>query len=251
MSLARVVSVLLGLGSLLLGGGETAAEEYRLRVANLYRPSFAHYFEGPIGRGEGELAMPKLQRALDAGEISGGALLTDRAFRYGWDDLVQAFGAVKARATITPGGGGARPWDEAVWEGTPGERTVFVIASSTTNYQTVYHTALGGGATGEPLHYYVPYQVTGNPTPVPVVAYGLSFMRFYTTRGNLWSRYLSRSVSLAQGVALIVGTNEDPLFADWVYIVVEHPPQPATFNVVVGWDRRHLGDSPNVETWFP
>src|SRR5262245_25465255 len=89
--------------------------EYRLQVANLYRDSFAHFIEGPIGTGSGELAMPGLQRALDSGRIEAGALLTDRVFRYGWDDLARSFGAVKVRATIRPGDGDRR-WDEAQWE---------------------------------------------------------------------------------------------------------------------------------------
>ena len=63
--------------------------------------------------------MPKLERALDSGDINLGALVTDRALRYGWDDLVQAFGAVKVRASVSPGEG-RRRWDEAVWEGKPG-----------------------------------------------------------------------------------------------------------------------------------
>ena len=78
-----------------------SAEEYRLQVANLYRDSFAHFIDGPIGTGSGELAMPKLERALDSGDISPGALLTDRVFRYGWDEISSAaFGAVKVRATV-------------------------------------------------------------------------------------------------------------------------------------------------------
>ena len=47
--------------------------------------------------------MPGLERSLDSGEIQAGALLTDRTFRYGWDELVNGFGAVKVRASIEPG----------------------------------------------------------------------------------------------------------------------------------------------------
>ena len=49
-----------------------SAEEYRLQVANLYRDSFAHFIDGPIRTGSGELAMPDLERALDSGEINPG-----------------------------------------------------------------------------------------------------------------------------------------------------------------------------------
>jgi hypothetical protein len=226
------------------------AEEYRLQVASLYRDSFAHFIDGPIQTGSGELAMPALQRALDTGDINAGALLTDRLFRYGWDDILRGFGAVKVRAVISPGEG-RRRWDEAVWEGKPGERSVFVIAASTTNHQEVYQVALNGAAEDSTLRYYVPYKVTGRPRPAPVVAYALVFLRFHADRGDLWTRYLAQSVSLADGLAAVVGINENPSFADWVYFVVEHPAKATTFKAVVGWERRRSADRSNFEGWKP
>ena len=102
-------------------------------------------------------------------------------------------------------------------------------------------------AEGSTLRYYVPYKVTGNPQPAPVVAYSLVFLRFHADRGDLWSRYLSRSVSLAEGLAAVIGINENPSFADWVYFVVEHPAKPTTFKAVVGWERRRSGDRSNFD----
>lgn len=242
MPVVRFIVVLLG--CLASCSTVATAEEYRLQVANLYRTSFAHFIDGPIRSGSGELAMPGLERSLDSGEMQPGALLTDRTFRYGWDELVQGFGAVKVRASVSPGEG-LRRWDEAVWEGQPGEKSVWVIASSATNHQEVYQVALNGQTEG--LRYFVPYNVTGNPRPEPVVGYPLVFLRFHTDRGNLWNRYLSRSVALAEGLAAVIGTNDNPSFADWVYLVVEHPPKPTTFKAVIGWERRRSADRSNFE----
>jgi len=238
--------LLLGSVGLSLGASPAVGEEYRLEVANLYRDGFAHFFNGSIGSGSGELAMPQLERALDSGEISPGALLTDRVFRYGWEDLARAFGAVTVRATIKPGEG-RRRWDEAVWEGKPGEKSVWVIAPLVTNHQEVYYAALTGKSEGSTLQYYVPYGVTGNPRPQRVVSYPLVFLRFHGDRTSLWSRYLSRSVSLDDGLAAVVGSNDNPSFADWVYFVVEHPPKPTTFKAVIGWERRRSADRSNFE----
>ncbi len=93
--------------------------EYRLQVANLYRESFVHYFDGPVGTGSGDLVMERLGRALDAERVPSGALLTDRTFRYGWEALAGSFRAVKVIAEIRPAEG-ARRWDEVVWVGHPG-----------------------------------------------------------------------------------------------------------------------------------
>jgi hypothetical protein len=232
------------LGCLAVWSSVANAEEYRLQVANLYRTAFAHFIDGPIRTGSGELAMPGLERSLDSGEMQSGALLTDRPLRYGWDELVNGFGAVKVRASVSPGEG-PRRWDEAVWEGKPGEKSVWVIASSATNHQEVYQVALNGQVEG--LRYFVPYNVTGNPRPEPVVAYPLVFLRFHSDRGGLWNRYLSRSVALDEGLAAVIGVNDNPSFADWVYLVVEHPPKPTTFKAVIGWERRRSSDRSNFE----
>jgi hypothetical protein len=232
------------LGALLVGLPAASAEEYRLQVANLYRTSFAHFIDGPIRTGSGELALPGLERSLDTGEIQAGALLTDRTFRYGWDELARGFGAVKVRTSVSPGDG-SRRWDEAVWEGKPGEKSVWVINASATQHQEVYQVALNGITEG--LRYFVPYRVTANPRPEPVVAYSLVFLRFYSDRGDLWNRYLSRTVSLSEGLAAVVGINDNPSFADWVYLLVEHPPKPTTFKAVIGWERRRSSDRSNFE----
>lgn len=246
MPAVRLVLLLLASAGLWLIGARADGAEYRLQVANLYRDSFAHFIGGPIGSGAGELAMPSLEGALDSSDISAGSLLTDRVFRYGWDDLVRSMGAVKVRAVISPAEG-RRRWDEAVWEGEPGERSVWVIGPLARHQQEVYQVALKGAGEGARLRYYVPYRVTAHPRPQAVVSYPLVFLRFHGDRGDLWSRYLSRSVSLGDGLAAVIGINDNPSFADWVYLVVEHPERPTTFKAVIGWDRRRPGDRSDFE----
>ena len=72
---------LVGLVLILGLAGPAGAVEYRLQVANLYRESFVHYFDGPLGTGSGELVMERLGRDLDTERIPSGALLSDRTFR--------------------------------------------------------------------------------------------------------------------------------------------------------------------------
>lgn len=242
-----LVGLLLALGWACPAG----AAEYRLQVANLYRESFAHYLDGPLGTGSGELVMERLGRALDTAQIPEGALLFDRALRYGWEALAGSFGAAKVIAEVKPAEG-SRRWDEVAWEGRPGERSVWAIAPSTTRTQEVTDIALQGApvGSGEPpaLRHYVPYRVTGSPAPQAVVTYPLAFIRFYEDRGpTLWDRYLSRSTGLGQGIAVVVGENSNPSFADWVYIVIQHPPRPTTFRTVVAWERRRGADRSNLD----
>ncbi len=242
---------LVGLALLLGVTGPAQAVEYRLQAANLHADSFVHYFDGPIGTGSGELVMDRLGRDLDTGKIPSGALLSGRRFRYGWEDVAVSFRALKVIAEIKPGEG-SRRWDEVVWEGNPGERSVWVIAPTSTQSQEVTHVALQGVPLGDgegaALRYYLPYRVTGSPTPQTAVTYPLDFLRFHEGRGpTLWDRYLSRSTALGQGIAAVVGENSNPSYADWVYIVVQHPPRPTSFKAVVGWERRRSADRSNLE----
>jgi hypothetical protein len=246
---------LVGLVLILGLTGPAGAVEYRLQVANLYRESFVHYFDGPLGTGAGDLVMERLGRDLDAARLPSGALLGDRTFRYGWEALAGSFRAVKVIAEIKPAEG-ARSWDEVAWAGNPGERSVWVIAPTTTRTQEVVHVALQGTpiSAGEvpALRHYLPYRVTGSPAPQSAVTYPLDFVRFYEGRGPvLWDRYLSRSTGLGQGIAAVVGESSNPSFADWVYLVVQHPPQPTTFKAVVAWERRRGADRSNIEGVSP
>jgi hypothetical protein len=54
-------------------------------------------------------------------------------------------------------------------------------------------------------------------------------------------------VSLTEGLAAVVGVN-DNRFADWVYLVVEHPAKSTTFKAVLGWERRRSGDRSNFDS---
>jgi hypothetical protein len=227
-----------------LAARPAAGAEYRLQVANLYRESFLHYFDGSIGTGSGELVMGRLEKALDDGSIERGALLSDRTFRYGWETLAQSFGAVKAITEVRPLES-PRRWEEAKWSGDPGSRTVWVIIPTTNNLRQATQIALRGSRPA--LRYYIPDRVAINGTPQAAVGYPLSFIRFHEGREALWTKRLSKSVGLAEGIATVVGINDNESLADWVYIVVENPPEPTTFKVVVGWDRRRGADHSNFE----
>ena len=241
----RVMLRMLGLTALVAGLVTTpaGAVEYRLQVANLYREAFSHYLDGPIGSGSGELVMGRLEQALDGGGIAQGALLSDRTFRYAWEALAESFEATKVIAQVKPLES-PRRWDEVVWDGTPGERSVWVIAPSARHFEEAYQVAVKGAGPGAALRYYAPYRAAMIGGPQTVIGYPLSFLRFYEGRNALWQRYLSKSVDLRNGIAVVVGINDNATFPDWVYIVVDQPPAPTTFKVVVGWQRREPPEAP-------
>jgi hypothetical protein len=64
-------------------------------------------------------------------------------------------------------------------------------------------------------------------------------------RGRLHAKYLAPRLDLTQGIGIVVGANDDGFFADRVWIVVNHTPEPATFKAALAWlQRRGDKDAP-------
>ncbi len=211
-----------------------AAAEYRLLVANLYDTSFVHYLDGPVGQGQGELTLDRLERDLDADRVPPAVLLYDRSLRSASDGVPEVFKAERTEGRLIRREGGRR-WEEIVWDGAPGQRTVWLIAPLTTVQPEIKHLALeaGGG-----LRYWIPYRLAPRQKPVTAVALPVEFLRFDRPGGSLWTRYLQPALAFDHGLAVVVGASDNPSFADAAYLVVEHPAAPATFKVVIVWAQR-------------
>ncbi len=220
-----------------LAPSRALAVEYSLQVGNLIDDAFSYYIRGNVGRGEGELLLPHLERALDAATVSRGALLYDRDIYPAGEGVARSFGAAPVRPVGQSATRDRGSWKTVRWEGKPGERVIWVVRPATIHLGKISHLALAGTAGG--LRYYVPYSVTLSPTPAATVSYSLSFLRSGEDGTVLWERHLSRAVDLRGGLAAVVGVNT--VGGDWVYLVVEQPPAPVTFSSVLGWARRGSG----------
>jgi hypothetical protein len=224
--------------AVLLAGAPAEAEgvAYRLRIASLYEDAFGA-FVGP-GELEDGATGPGLERlfaSLTSGDVPGGALLGDRPPAFAWEALARAFGAVPVRGEFVTEPGSA--WYEARWEGTPGERSVWVMAPTATNTQELDRVVLQGAA-GPPRQYRaypVPLFCAGK---MAAVKYPLGLLQAQQSLGTLWTRYLSSVLDLSLGIALVVGDNDMPTYADHAYVLVEQAPTPTTYSAVLVWERR-------------
>jgi len=134
---------------------------------------------------------------------------------------------------------GSGQWYEVAWSGAPGERTLWAVVPDRLQYQRATRIALRG--TGEALRYYLPYSVGIVPASYVVARYPLGWLLFHEEHGSLRST-LDKSMRLPEGIAVVVGDNGSPQWADWVYFLVENPPQSTTFKAVVAWERRRGED---------
>ena len=87
---------------------------------------------------------------------------------------------------------------------------------------------------------YRPYAVSCGKTRVPVMEMPIPLMAFQESRGDVWDKYIAKNLDMRHGVGAVVGVNNQRVFADLVYIIVEQGPTPTTFEVVLSWHDRDV-----------
>src|SRR3989454_6905673 len=105
-----------------------AAIEYRLRVANVRDEAFTSFLKpGEIKDGATGPGLERLEASLDTGDFPKAVLLYDRHLQAAPESTARAFGGVPVRVEVQAGGDGAQRWDEAPWQGTPGEQSLWGV----------------------------------------------------------------------------------------------------------------------------
>ena len=88
-----------------------------------------------------------------------------------------------------------------------------------------------GGTT--PLTIEQPYSADCGKIRVPVLKMPIPLMAFQEGRGDIWDKYVAKSLDMRHGVRVAVGTNNDAVLPDLAYIIVQQGPEPTTFAVVL------------------
>jgi hypothetical protein len=232
--------------SLLLGSAQSAsAVEYRLEVASVYSDSFGAFLrKGEYADGASGPGLDRLKTILDLGQFPPGAVLYDRGVEAAGPSTVRAYRAVAVAARIRRGGALEDVWDEARWDGKPGEHSVWVISPSTPRHQELYRTALQGVG---PLRQFQPHPLRPSGGRLTVVSLPLNLLWSFDGSEALSDKYLSRSLDLQNGIAAVVGVNHNPLFGDKVFLVIRQAEASTTYKAVLGWRRRPGVDRGNLE----
>ncbi len=231
--------------SMALGVAPAEAIEYRLRTVSIYEQGLYAFTSGTElhddATGPG---LERLQASLDRGQFPAGSLLYDRPLQLVVDGRAQSFAAVPARAEILRAGIGGQAWEEARWEGRPGERTVWVITAGNTRVQELRRLVLKG--TG-PLRQFQAQLGPLDRKKLLAVSMPLNFVWAAQERGVLWTKWLSKSMELREGLAALVGVNDDALITDVVYLIVQQADRPTTYEAILAWRRRTHTDRGNIE----
>lgn len=215
----------------------TGAVEYRLRVANLQDAAYFHYAEKNGALRDSPFSLDRLRAALDRGEVPSAVFVASRHLVSAQDGTARSFDAVAIRPSSEPRQEGQ--WQEVRWNGGPGERVVIVVEAPDVHLQEVTGVGLGAAGSGQFRHY-VPYSASLLPERTRATRVGLALIDFWEGKSGLWQK-LARHMDLGEGIAALVAENRSMVFADWVFLVIDHPPAPTTYDVVIAWrDRERL-----------
>ena len=214
------------------------AVEYRLQVVSVYEKTFFSYLRpGELSDGATGAGLDRLEASFDRGELPVAGILSDRRAQPVQESIARAYGGTPVVATFAPGGG-PRPvtWDEITWEGQPGERAVWGVSPILRSIQELERVALKG--TGKLTQYRV-YTLPPGNVKLAAAAFPLNFLWALEERGTAWDKYVARGLDLQNGVGVVVGVNNNPMFADQAYVIVNQGEAPTTFKVVLVWRERN------------
>jgi hypothetical protein len=234
----RLATVAVGLLVVLEASSPAVAVEYRLKVASIFDQSLTSFLgNGELADGATGPGFQRLEAGLDQGSVDRGALVTHRPLSAVPDSIARAWGGIAVQAQIARGGV-VSLWDEVRWDGRPGERSIWIVKpDGRERPQAVKHVVLRGST---PLTIYRPYAVSCGTTRVPVMDMPIPLMAFQESRGDVWNKYIAKSLDMSHGVGAVVGVNNQGVLADLVYIIVEQGPTPTTFEVVITWHDRDV-----------
>jgi len=231
----RVIA-LASVALLALGAPPAAAVEYRLQVASVLDEAFTSYLKrGEINDGATGPGLERLEASLDSGAFPKAVLLYDRHPQPAPESMARAYGGVPVRADVTTGGDGKERWDEARWQGAPGERTVWVVRCQSRRPGYLYRLAIRGRG---PIRHFLPYGATSGSYKLPVVRMPVDYLFAHQEDADFWGKRIDPVLDLTAGVAVIAAARGG-IDADEAYIIVTHGAEPATYKAVFGWRERY------------
>jgi hypothetical protein len=230
---SRLAAVAVGIWAELALHASADAMEYRLKVASVFDQALTSFLGyGELNDGATGPGFQRLGAFLNEGSGDRGMIVTQRPLAAVPDSIARAWGGVSVTAPIARGGVTSY-WDEVRWDGKPGERSIWIVKSDgRMRPQTIKHVVLGGTT---PLSIEQPYSADCGKVRLPVLKMPIPLMAFQERRGDVWDKYVAKSLDMRHGVGVVVGTNSDAVLPDLAYIIVQQGPEPTTFEVVLSW----------------
>ena len=205
------------------------AVEYRLQVANVDDRTFASYEGQASPWASQQEPMGTLEARLDQNRFSRAAVLPGHHVELLEDPAYG--GATPTRASLLPATR-YQDWSTYVFDANPGDTVVFVVRTDMYAWQQAWDVAADAHGTLRRLSIGGP-GFSGGSREVPQVSQ--DFLANAADRGT-FPQWVAQHAKAVDGMAFVVGQGDNPRYdPDRVYIVLKLPPQPHTFQVVIGW----------------
>jgi hypothetical protein len=210
------------------------ATEYRLQVANIDDQVFSSY----EGKGNSfwsqKEPMGRLDARLDNDHFSNAAILPGHHV-----DLLEdpAYGGTTPTHVSLLPATRDQDWSTYVFDANPGDTVAFVVRTDMDGWQTAMDVAADAHGTLRRLSIGGP-GLFGGAREVPQVAQ--DFLANAVDRGT-FPQWVAQHATAVDGMSFVVGQGNDLNYPDRVYVLLKLPPEPHTFQAVVGW-KDHKGD---------
>jgi hypothetical protein len=216
------------------------AVQYRLQVTNLNYLTFSSYMEKATPWWAQNEPMGRLEARLDAMEFPARAVLPGRQVQLLEDPAYG--GSIPARLAVLPATRD-QAWTTLVWEANPGDTVAFMVKSEMVAWQRVRAVAANPEGALRRLSLGGPGFFRRQWQQVPEVSY--DFLANAVDQGT-FPGWLAQRAKAMNGVSIVVGKGHNPFYnPDRVYVVIELPPEPHTYKLVIGWmdrDNRRTDD---------
>ena len=211
------------------------AVEYRLQVANIDDQVFSSYEGKGSSFWSQNEPMGRLEARLDQQKFSPAAILPGHHVELLEDPAYG--GTTPTRVSLLPATR-HQDWTTYVFDANPGDTVAFVVRTDMYAWQEVRDVAADADGTFRRLSIGGP-GIFGGSREVPQVAQ--DFLANAVDRGT-FPQYVAQHAKAVDGMSFVVGQGDNPQSdPDRVYIVLKLPPQPHTFQTVIGW-QDHIGD---------
>jgi hypothetical protein len=205
------------------------AVEYRLQVANIDDETFASY-EGKASSWTSMTEpMGRLEARLDDNYFFRNAILPGH-----YVELVEdpAYGGMTPTNVSRLPATRDQDWSTYVFDANPGDTVVFVVRTDMVAWQQAEDVATDVKGKFRRLSIGGP-GFFGGSREVPQESQ--DFLANAADRGT-FPQWVAQHAKAVDGMSFVVGQGDDPQYdPDRVYIVLKLPPEPHTFQVVIGW----------------
>jgi hypothetical protein len=212
------------------------ATEYRLQVANIDHQVFASYEGKGSSFWSQTQPMTRLAARLDDNHFSRDTILPGHHVELLEDP---AYGGVTPTKVSLLPATRYQDWSTYVFDANPGDTVVFEVRTDMYAWQQVENVAADDNGTLRRLSIGGPGIFGNSSREVPQVTE--EFLANAVDRGT-FAQYVAQHAKAVDGMSFVVGQGDNPQYdPDRVYITLKLPPQPHTFQTVIGWrDRGNL-----------